>query len=220
MEIPRGGSRVKVVIFGATGRTGQELVFQALDRGFGVVAYARNPDKIPQEHPHLTKVAGKLDNGEALKTAIEGSDCVLSALGPTGKPSDEELSDGIAHILSVMEEVGIARFIVLSTTTAQDPHDVDSFRSKLRRDMIKRGRPTSYKQIVKYSQLIRDSRCDWTLVRIASILTDKPLSKRVRAGYLGRDVFRSVLARADLAWFMLEQVESTEHLRKAPALSN
>jgi len=211
---------MKVVIFGATGRTGKELVSLSLERGYDVIAYARNPNRISIENPCLTRVAGELSNRKPLKKAIEGSDCVLSALGPMGKPGDDELSDGISNILSVMEECGISRFIALSTTSAQDPQDVDGFRTKLRRDMIRRGRPTSYEQIVKYSQLIRDSRCDWTLVRIASILTDKPLSKQVRAGYLGKDAFRNTLSRADLAWFMLEQIDSTEHLRKAPALSN
>ncbi|MCL1838809.1 MAG: SDR family oxidoreductase [Propionibacteriaceae bacterium] len=211
---------MKVVIFGATGRTGKELVRQSLERGYDVVAYARNPNQISAESPHLAKVAGELSNRESMRAAIEGSDCVLSALGPMGKPSDDELSNGISNILSVMEECGVSRFIALSTTSAQDPQDIDGFRTKLRRDMIRRGRPTSYEQIVRYSQQIRDSKCDWTLVRIASILTDKPLSKQVRAGYLGTDAFRNTMSRADLAWFMLEQVESTEHLRKAPALSN
>ena len=211
---------MRVVIFGATGRTGKELVSLSLERGYDVVAYARNPNRISTESPRLTKVVGELSNRGLMIEAIGGSDCVLSALGPMGKPTDDELSDGIANILSAMEECSISRFVALSTTSAQDPQDVDGFRTKLRRDMIRRGRPTSYEQIVRYSQLIRDSSRDWTLVRIASILTDKPLSKQVRAGYLGRDSFRNTLSRADLAWFMLEQVESTEHLRKAPALSN
>jgi putative NADH-flavin reductase len=119
-----------------------------------------------------------------------------------------------------MEECGVKRFIVLSTTSAQDLLDRDGFRFKMRRDMIKRGRPTTYEQIVKYSQLVRDSNSDWTLVRIASLLTNKPLSKHVRAGYLGKDALGSKLSRADLAWFMLEQIDSTEYIRKAPAVSN
>jgi len=211
---------MKVAIFGATGRTGQELVTQALERGYDVVAYARDSSRLALESPRLAKISGTLDNREAIKTVLEGSDCVLSALGPIGKPSDEELCGGIANILSVMDECGISRFVVLSTTSAQDPLDKESFRTKLRRDMIRRGRPTSYEQIRNYSQLIRDSNSDWTLVRIASILTDKPLSKHVCAGYLGKEAFRNTLSRADLAWFMLEQASSSEYSHKAPALSN
>jgi len=211
---------MRVTIFGATGRTGQELICQALDRGYEVVAYVRDSRRVTAENPRLTVVQGELNNREALASAIKGSDCVLSALGPMGKPSDTELSDGIANILSVMEECGVARVIVLSTTSAQDPQDIDSASAKRRRDMIKRGRPTSYEQIVLYSQLVRDSASDWTLVRIASLLTNKPLSKKVTAGLVGKVDFRLKLSRADLAWFMLEQLENPEYLREAPALSN
>lgn len=211
---------MKITVFGATGRTGREIVKLALDREYNAVAFVRDPQKVDIENSRLSVVQGELSDRETIKTAMQESDCVLSALGPTGSPSDEELSDGIANILSAMEECGVKRFIVLSTTSAQDLLDRDGFRFKMRRDMIKRGRPTTYEQIVKYSQLVRDSNSDWTLVRIASLLTNKPLSKHVRAGYLGKDALGSKLSRADLAWFMLEQIDSTEYIRKAPAVSN
>ena len=49
---------MKVTILGATGRTGQQLITQALAAGHEVVAYARNPDKITQTHPRLQVVGG------------------------------------------------------------------------------------------------------------------------------------------------------------------
>ena len=211
---------MKITIFGATGRTGSEVVRLALTRGYNVVAFVRDSRKVNIESPKLEIVQGELSDRERIRTAIKGADCVISALGPTGKPSDEELSIGIENILSVLEECGIKRFIVLSTTSYQDPLDQDSFRFRMRRSMIRRGRPLTYEQINKYSQLVRDSNTDWTLVRIASLLTDKPLSKHVRAGYLGKDKLGSKLSRIDLAWFMLEQIDSTNYIRKAPAVSN
>jgi len=211
---------MKVTVFGAAGRTGQDLVQQALDRGLDVIAHARDTRKIVVDSPRLVKIAGELSDRDTIKTAIEGSDCVLSALGPIGQPSDEELSDGIATILSVMEQCGVTRLVALSTTSAQDVQDRDSFRAKLRRAMVKKGRPTSYNQIVEYSQLIRASASDWTLVRIAAVLTSTPVSRQVSVGYLGKERFHSRLSRSDLAWFMLEQLDTAEHSRKAPAISN
>lgn len=211
---------MKITVFGATGRTGREVVRLALDRGYKVVAFVRDSRKVTIENSQLEVVQGELSDKETLRTALKGVDCVISALGPAGKPSDEELSIGIANILSVMEEYGVKRFIALSTTSNQDPLDQDGFRFRMRRNMIRRGRPLTYEQIVKYSQLVRDSNTDWTLIRIASLLTDKPLSKHVRAGYLGKDKLGAKLSRTDLAWFMLEQVNGTDYIRKAPAVSN
>lgn len=211
---------MKITVFGATGRTGREVVKLALERGCNVVAFVRDSRKVKIENSQLEVVQGELNNKEALRAALKGSDCVVSALGLAGNLSDAELSDGIATILSVMEEYEIKRFVVLSTTSYQDPLDQDGFRFRLRRNMIRRGRPLTYEQIVKYSQLVRDSNTDWTLVRIAAILTDKQLSKRVRAGYLGKDKLGSKLSRTDLAWFMLEQIARPDYIRKAPAVSN
>ena len=211
---------MKITVFGATGKTGSEVVRLALDRGYNVVAFVRDSRKVTIENPQLEVVQGELGDKETLRTALKGSDGVISALGPTGKPSDAELSDGIANVLSVMEEYGIKRFIVLSTTSNQDSLDKDGSRFRMRRNMIRRGRPITYEQINKYSQLVRDSNTDWTLVRIAALLTDKPLSKYIRAGYLGKDKLGSKLSRTDLAWFMLEQIDSADYVRKAPAVSN
>ncbi|ATF41833.1 hypothetical protein DIS13_05775 [Weissella paramesenteroides] len=110
-----------------------------------------------------------------VKQAISGSQAVVSALGPTGKPeSDQQISLGIANILTALKEFGIKRFVALSTTSAQDALDIDSTKFKLRRTMIRKGNES----IVKYTELVRQSDCDWTLLRIASLLTDKPLNKK------------------------------------------
>lgn len=211
---------MRVTVFGATGRTGHEVVRLALERGYDVVAFARDCRSGAMKNPRLMVVQGELSDTEALRAAIGGSDCVISALGPTGKPSDAQLYSGIANILAVMEEYGVKRFIVLSTTSDQDPLDQDGFRFRMRRNMIRWGRPLAYEQIVTYSQLVRDSNTEWTLVRIASLLTDKPLSTHLRAGYLGTDKLGATLSRTDLAWFLVEQANSTDYLRKAPAVSN
>src|SRR5699024_4192574 len=101
-----------------------------------------------------------------------------------------------------------------------DPYDIDSIKFRLRRTMIRKGSPSSYEAIVEYTELVRQSECDWTLLRIASLLTNASLTRNVQVGYLGRDKFKAKLSRANLAWFMLEQIDSTEFIRQAPAISN
>lgn len=89
-----------------------------------------------------------------VKQAVSGSQAVVSALGPTGKPeSDQQISLGIANILTTLKEFGIKRFVALSTTSAQDALDqdaldIDSTKFKLRRTMIRKGSPSSYESIL------------------------------------------------------------------------
>ena len=212
---------MQITIFGASGKTGRLVVQQALSRGYQVVAYVRDATKLSFTDANLKVVQGQLDDLDMVKQAVTGSQAVLSALGPTGKKeSDQQISLGMANILNALDTLDIKRFIVLSTTSAQDPRDIDSMQFKLRRGTIRMGRPSAYDAIVKYTALVRQSKCDWTLLRIASLLTNASLTKSVQVGYLGRGKFKVKLSRANLAWFMLEQLDSTEFIRQAPAISD
>lgn len=81
---------MKITVFGATGRTGREVVRLALERGYNVVAFVRDSRKVNIENPQLEVVQGELNNKEALRATLKGSDCVISALGPAGNPSDAD----------------------------------------------------------------------------------------------------------------------------------
>ncbi|WP_258087904.1 NAD(P)-dependent oxidoreductase [Weissella fangxianensis] len=212
---------MQITIFGASGKTGRLVVQQALRRGYQFVAYVRDATKLSFTDANLKVVQGQLDELDKIKQAVTGSQAVLSALGPTGKKeSDQQISSGMANIVNALDALEIKRFIVLSTTSSQDPHDIDSMKFKLRRGMIRIGRPSAYEAIVKYTALVRQSKSDWTLLRIASLLTNASLTKNVQVGYLGRDKFKAKLSRANLAWFMLEQIDSTEFICQAPAISD
>ena len=210
---------MKIAVFGSTGKTGREVVRQALDCGYAVIAYARNPKKLDMTHTNLSVVSGELSDRDAIKEAVQGTDCVISALGPYFQVRDTALSDGVKNILSAMKDCGVSRIIQLSTISSPDPNDGKDFRAKMLVDMVKRSYPGSYAEIVRIGRIVRDSDMDWMLVRI-TLLNDKPLSKKLRVGYLGRKIVRTNISRSDLAWFMLEQVENLEYSRKAPAISN
>jgi putative NADH-flavin reductase len=72
---------VKLLIFGATGGTGRALVQQALDQGYVVTAFARDPAKVRTTHKNLHVVKGDVSNYGSVEAAINGQDAVLSALG-------------------------------------------------------------------------------------------------------------------------------------------
>ena len=59
----------KVTIFGATGGIGRHAVRHALEKGYEVVAYVRNPGKVKEEHPRLTMVKGELTDADMAQIA-------------------------------------------------------------------------------------------------------------------------------------------------------
>ena len=72
---------MKLVIFGASGKTGNLLVEQALSAGHSVIAYVRRTGGLAQQHPNLIMVTGELSDSLKLREAVAGSDACISVLG-------------------------------------------------------------------------------------------------------------------------------------------
>jgi putative NADH-flavin reductase len=210
---------MRVVVFGSTGKAGQEVLHQALDRGHEVVAYARNPGRIAFRHEALTVVQGELLDAAMREMAISGSDCIISLLGPGGNVKDTALSDGVKSIIASMEKAGVKRLIQIATVSASDPRDGRDLRLAVMVALVKRLVPGAYAEIVRIGEAVRGSRLDWTLVRVP-LLNDKLLTRNIRVGYLGQKTVGTAISRADLAWFMLEQAKNSAYVRMAPVISN
>lgn len=77
------GAPRKIVVFGASGGIGRQVVEQALNRGDEVTAFVRSPSKLSLSDPKLTVIAGELSAKAAVDSAVGGADAVISALGPS-----------------------------------------------------------------------------------------------------------------------------------------
>ena len=210
---------MKLTIFGATGISGKLLTKQALDKGYVVTAYARNPSKIDFNHPNLKVVNGELNNVEAIKKAIEGADVIISLLGPPGRVKGCLVAEGMANIVKAMKEKNITRLIATATPSASDPNDSFDLKFRLAVMMIRLLMGDAYSDIVKTAGIIRESGLDWTIVRLP-FLNNKPKSGKVNADYTGKGIVNFTLSRSDLVDFLLAQVNGKEFLQKAPAISN
>ena len=210
---------MKIVVFGASGNTGKQLVEQALAAGYEVVAYARNPSKLNVSHEHLTVINGELSDAALIETAVKGTDAVLSALGPRGGSKNKPLTQGMRNIIAAMNNQGVRRLIMTSTLSAKDSKDKPDFRTKAMVNLVKTTMHAAYEDIVSVAETVRASDLEWTIVRLA-ILNNKPKSGKVKVGYVGSGEVGTQISRADIADFMLKQIEDTKYLREAPAIIN
>ena len=210
---------MRLTVFGATGRTGREIVQQALASGYEVIAYARDPSKLGIAHEHLTVVQGGLSDRVMIERAISGADAVISVLGPRGGSKDKPLTQGMQNITAAMDKQDVRRLIVSSTLSARDQNDLPELRAKALVFLVRLTMHAAYEEIVGIAETVRASDLDWTIVRLA-MLNNKPKSGRVRAGYLGRGEVGTWISRADIADFMLQQVHDKKYVRQAPAISN
>jgi putative NADH-flavin reductase len=107
---------VRLVILGATGKTGSLLVDQAIDRGHEVVAYVRRPDALA-ERAGLRVVGGELSDEPELRSALDGADAVLCAIGPTGVSGligADLMQRTLPVISAAMTASGVRRLVLLS----------------------------------------------------------------------------------------------------------
>jgi nucleoside-diphosphate-sugar epimerase len=111
-----------LLVLGATGKTGQHIVRQALERGCRVTAFVRDPARLGLTHPQLATVTGDLADGAAIDRAVAiRPDAVVSALGITIKQDGiTPLADGTRLVLAAMARHGVRRLVVVSSLGAGD----------------------------------------------------------------------------------------------------
>jgi uncharacterized protein YbjT (DUF2867 family) len=216
---------VKVVIFGATGPTGQELVTRALDKGHKVTAFARNADAIEQEDEHLQVFTGDLLQPATVDRAMDGQQAVLCAVGPRRRTGHGEtppniVSVGTRHILESMKRFGVKRLVTLSSVGVGDS------RGKLQagalmgflfeKVVIPLALKKEFEDKELQEDLVKKSGVDWVIVRPTS-LVDRAARGAFKVALEGERV-PARIARADVAAFMVDQLTNNTYLGKAPVI--
>ncbi len=208
---------MNLVIFGASGGTGRELVRQALARGHAVRAFVRNPAALALGHTNLKIVKGDVMDYGPVEEAIKGTEAVLSALGvrPLGKTTI--LSDGTKNIIRAMEKFGVMRFVCESSLGVGDSRGQLGFLyNYILVPLLLRN---IFREKEVQERCIQESRLDWIIVRPAR-LTDCPRTGVYRSGFsAGERSVKGKISRADVADFMLGQLTNDTYLGKTPGLS-
>jgi putative NADH-flavin reductase len=204
-------SRKKLLILGGTRGIGQHVVAQALEAGHEVTAFARSADAIPVQNDRLHLVAGTVTDGSRLSQAVRGQDAVISALGQgMSLKADNLMQRSVPVILSAMRAQQVRRLIFTSALGVGDSiRDVPLFSRMIMRFLLK----DIYADKVAGEELIRRSDLAWTLVQPPQ-LTNGPLTRKYRVGE--RLELRGIprISRADVAHFILSELDDTTYVRK------
>lgn len=209
---------MKLALFGATGRAGRHVLAQALARGHEVTALARDPQKLSDVADRVEVVQGDVQDAQAVARVVSGADAVLSVLGPTSNEPDYQVTRGTEHILAAMKEHGVQRLVLSAGAGVGDANDAPGLLHKLITVLLKLFSRHVYEDMKRTVQVVRASDVDWTIVR-APMLTDDPGRGDLKVGYIGKGP-GARLSRADMATFMLDEVQAKAWVGKAPVISN
>lgn len=200
---------MKLAIFGATGRTGQCLLQQALSQGHEVLAFARRPHARALQRPGVTLVQGDVLDAQRVHDALTGQHAVLNALGTSRRSPRDICSRGTRNIIDAMRHHNIPRLIVETAYGASETRGADLYsrmlRVVLRSLMIDKDLQEGY---------IRHSGLDWVIVRPPR-LTNGPRRGLYQVGLDLRMGLFSKISRADVADFMLKQLTDNAALGQA-----
>ena len=205
---------MKIVVFGASGKTGSLLVHEALTSGHNVIAYVRKPESVKSDHPNLKVVAGILNEKDKLKSVISGSDVCISTLGGASLTKHSpEIIEGINNIVSIMEEESVTRFIYLSSFGAGDsrkymPQPIRFLIADIMLTVPLADHNTNESRITK-------SQLNWTIVRPGG-LTNGAKTDNLKHGCEMTQVKGSIIiSRANVAAFLLDQVSNNDYSNKS-----
>jgi len=209
---------VKLLVVGATGGIGREVVAQALEQGHDVTALVRDPRKLASAQPHLRVVVGSpTEVDDVVAEAVRGRDAVISALGRgTSFKSENLIARSMATLVPAMERLGVRRLILVS---ALGVGDSGRGAPLLPRFMYRVFLRDIFADKQAGEDRVRRSTLDWTFVYPAA-LTNGPHTGHYRTGE--RLELRGLLpriSRIDVADFILRQLDSPAYRRKIAVIS-
>ncbi len=210
---------MRIAIFGATGKTGHHLVEQALERGWEVTAFARTPDGLASDlRAGVDLVEGDVQNLRDVERAVEETDAVVSALGPTDSSSDDVLEVAAEHLVHSMHRRNVDRLVTLSGAGVSSERDKPPVSRGFLVTLMDYFADRVLEDDRRHVETIRESDLEWVIVR-PSRLSDEEPSGNFRSGYLppGPD---ARIARADLAEFMLDQLLTDMYVREMPFVTS
>lgn len=205
---------MRILIFGANGKTGLELVKQALDQKHKVTAYVRRTNAINIKHSNLELIVGDLNETAKIDEAIYKSDVCISALG--GKSLRRhaiEIRNGIENIVSSLKKYQEKKFIYLSSIGASESRFY--MKQPMRFIICDLILKVPLFDHTLNETLIKSKVPNWTIIQPGS-LHDKDLSsKLVHSDKAITLKGNPTISRASVASFILQQAASNTYLNKS-----
>jgi putative NADH-flavin reductase len=215
----------KILLFGATGRTGKHVLREAVDKGYEVVALVRSPDKITATSPMIQVIKGTPEAQSDVERAFDGCDAVVSALNnnrasdsPWAKPLNQPflMRDSVQNALNSMRTHHKRRIVIVTAMGAGDSSPDLSWLMRL--SIEKTNIAVTYRDHDAQEGLLRNSDTDWTIVRPMA-LSNRDVVKKLIVSYGNSPKPAFFISRKHVATFVVNTLGDDAYIHKAPVIS-
>lgn len=215
---------MNLIIFGATGTVGKQLVQQALFNGHHVKAFGRNvytADYLPVNSSvkteNLQLVQGALFDETEVFNAIKGCDAVLSAIGGSMDGTDKARTLGMKNIIKQMQKAEVKRIIAIGGMGVLNADETTLL-------IDKEEYPAQYVPVglehKKAYQMLKESNLDWTFVCPPDIINEGPTGSYITNADYPPEENKYKINAGDLSMFMLNELEKNEYVKHRVGISN
>ena len=205
---------MNLTVIGATGKTGIEVVKQALEHNHHVTAFVRDPTKLNLQHEQLNVVTGNVLDVKTLEPAIKGQDAVICALGATSLGKIALLSEGTHNIITTMQKHTVKRLIVMTAIGVHESWKQLNWFAKVFFILMLKNLKVDHE---RQEDIVRASGLEYIIVRPGRLTN----GRRTANYTFGTDpsIKSGSVSRADVADFMLKQLEGDDFVGKAVAVT-
>lgn len=206
---------MKILILGATGRTGKYLVTFALQKGYEVTCLVRYPEKVPAQNG-LTILKGNPINIQDLELAMKDCDAMISALN-ISRTSDfpwaslrtpkTYLSDVMEKVITVAKKFSVNRVVICSAWGVLETRKDIPFWFRWTIDFSNIS--VAYKDHERQEKLLEDSHLNWTIVRPTGLINTQHLQS-VKETFQNKPKPSLLIGRSTVAHYMVESLKNQE----------
>ena len=203
--------KLNLMVIGANGGIGRQTVELALNYGHHVTAVLRDPAKLQLVHNNLKVVKADVMKPETFEPYLEGIDAVMSAIGVKGGFFDDKpttlYSEGNANLLDAMRRMNVNRAFFISASAVEISPVLPFFVRLAAKYVVQKLLKHMYADLLRMEELVKGSGLDWTIIRPPR-LTDKPTTGNYRFAINSFLKNALVISRADVAHFMINNVNN------------
>jgi uncharacterized protein len=199
---------MNILILGATGRVGSQIVTYALHDRHHVTVLVRTPEKIQINSENLTIIQGNVLNKNDIVRAMHGIDVVISALNTDGTNT---LSESMPLIIKAMENEGIQRIITIGTAGILQSRTTPTV-LRYQSSESKRKSTRAAQEHHKVYDTLKQSALDWTIVCPTYLPVGKRVGKyRIERDFLPEDGVE--ISVPDTAEFAYSLIKTSDYIK-------
>lgn len=209
---------MQIVVMGASGRTGNHILRQAVGMGYDVTAFVRHPNRLALSHERLRVRVGDVNDPYSVERTLQYGDAVIHVISPQADASYQEYIRGISTTIAALQKHHIRRFISVHHSHVKVPNQRDKFGTQLSRMIARPYSPKALRADQGAVEHIYTSGLDWTMV-LAHQLTDEAFTGQY---HVSTDYTRinTRVSRANLADFLLRIALNRSHIQHVPLISD